>query len=74
MPAAGVRRVVRERPASENLHNTGHDALFGASGAVAIPLQGQFGAQIDGSAGGLDGRAFTPNRDRRADILDRQLP
>jgi hypothetical protein len=32
--------------------------LYGVNGTVAIPLQGQFGAQIDGGVGGLDGRTF----------------
>ena len=33
-------------------------SLFGTKGAISIPLQGQFGAQIDGAVGGLDGRVF----------------
>lgn len=32
--------------------------VYGAKGAVAFPLGGQFGAQIDGVAGSLDDRAF----------------
>src|SRR3977135_2751001 len=33
-------------------------SLYGAVGSVTIPLQGQYGAQIDGAAGGLDDTAF----------------
>lgn len=33
-------------------------SLFGAEGAVAIPLGGQWGAQFDGVVGSLDERAF----------------
>ena len=33
-------------------------SVGGGLGAVSIPLQGQFGAQIDGGLGSLDGRGF----------------
>jgi hypothetical protein len=32
--------------------------MYGVNGAFSVPLQGQFGAQIDGSIGSLDSRAF----------------
>jgi hypothetical protein len=32
--------------------------LYGAKGALSIPLQGQYGAQIDGAIGSLDSRTF----------------
>jgi hypothetical protein len=33
-------------------------SLYGVQGAIGIPLQGQFGAQIDGSLGSLDSSTF----------------
>jgi hypothetical protein len=33
-------------------------AIYGAQGSVSVPLAGQYGFQLDGSAGGFDGRAF----------------
>src|ERR1700731_4176730 len=33
-------------------------SLYGSQGAVAIPLGGQFGLQIDGAAGNFDNRFF----------------
>jgi len=33
-------------------------SVYGVNGSVTVPLQGQFGAQVDGSVGSLDGDTF----------------
>ena len=35
-----------------------HRSLYGAQGAVSIPVGAQYGVQIDGAAGAFDERAF----------------
>src|SRR5258708_4756623 len=36
----------------------GGKTIAGAAGSLTFPLQGQYGAQIDGAAGSLDGDGF----------------
>ena len=38
--------------------SVGDKSVFGAKGSVSIPLPGQYGLQVDGNIGSLDGDAF----------------
>jgi hypothetical protein len=39
--------------------SVGGKSLYGSAGAMTVPLQGQYGAQVDGMVAGLDGSALT---------------
>jgi hypothetical protein len=36
----------------------GGRSVYGGQGSLTVPLEGQYGAQVDGGVGGLDGSAF----------------